>query len=345
VKKKLKIAFANFWKKHNVQKDIFFRLLSQKYDLEISDNPDILFFSVFGKTKDHFKYDCLSVFYTGENVKPDFRICDYAFSFEETDAKNFQLPCFVSLPFFQEFLTQRYGSEVKELRSHPKFKFCNFIYFNDKAKERIEFCKKLMSYRKVDCPGKVLNNMLPIDRNKPPGWNKRPHEGDWTGKLNFIKEYKFTISFENQSFDNYTTEKIYHPLLVGSIPIYWGNPKAAEYFNPSSFINCHDYDDFDQVIQRIIEIDNDDSLYRKYVTSSPLSEGSKLGSCTEETIMERLDAIINSIGSSVLVRKTFSYKYHKLFHFQLRINNVLREVKRRIGSLTNHSSGHSITRR
>ena len=37
-----------------------------------------------------------------------------------------------------------------------------------------------------------------------------------------------TIAFENSSFPGYTTEKIFEPMLEGSIPIYWGNPRVDE---------------------------------------------------------------------------------------------------------------------
>lgn len=260
MKKILKIAISDFWT-DDTQDDYLFRLFSQRYNIEISDKPDILFFSCFGNN--HFKYDCLKVFYTGENVVPDFRICDYAFSYEDTDDRNFQMPNFVRHHFFHEFRMQSYSSKTLALRKYPKSKFANFLYSNDKAKERITFCKKLMVYKKVDCAGKVLNNFPSIG-------------ADWMAKFDFIKRYKFTIAFENTSDINYTTEKLYHPLLVGSIPIYWGNPKVGEIFDPSSFINCHDYDNFDQVIERIIEVDNNDALYRKYLTASPLFEKSKI---------------------------------------------------------------------
>jgi hypothetical protein len=36
-------------------------------------------------------------------------------------------------------------------------------------------------------------------------------------------EFKFTISFENDSYPGYVTEKLLEAYLCGSIPIYWGD--------------------------------------------------------------------------------------------------------------------------
>lgn len=57
------------------------------------------------------------------------------------------------------------------------------------------------------------------------------------------------------------------------MPIYWGNPDIASEFNPDSFINCHDYNDFNQVVSRVAQIDSDDELYLQIVNKPCFSEG------------------------------------------------------------------------
>lgn len=42
--------------------------------------------------------------------------------------------------------------------------------------------------------------------------------------LQFAAQYKFTLSFENAVCDDYITEKLWRPLIVGSVPIYYGSP-------------------------------------------------------------------------------------------------------------------------
>ena len=54
--------------------------LSKRYNVVQCDDPDYIFYSVFGL--DHLKYDCIRIFYTGECYTPDFNECDYAMGFD-----------------------------------------------------------------------------------------------------------------------------------------------------------------------------------------------------------------------------------------------------------------------
>lgn len=42
--------------------------------------------------------------------------------------------------------------------------------------------------------------------------------------LQLMAKYKFTIAFENAIGDDYITEKLWRPLMLGSVPIYLGSP-------------------------------------------------------------------------------------------------------------------------
>ena len=77
---KLKVNFVDFWSGFDKVNNDFYRILSEKYEIEISDKPDYLFYSVFGY--EHTKYDCVRIFFTGECIVPDFNICDYAIGFD-----------------------------------------------------------------------------------------------------------------------------------------------------------------------------------------------------------------------------------------------------------------------
>ena len=100
------------------------------------------------------------------------------------------------------------------------------------------------------------------------------YEGDWRkSKIDFIKDYKFTIAFENNSYIGYTTEKLLHAVIARSVPIYWGNPVVDRDYNKAAFIDCTGYeDDIDAVIEKIIELDNDDEKYLAMLNSEPMSE-------------------------------------------------------------------------
>ena len=248
MKPTIKVNFADFGPRFQKEHNYFTRLLFDHYKLELTENPDFLFYSVFGES--YRKYDCIRIFYTGENRRPNFYECDYAFSFDHDDygGRNYRLPVYVGHTSCDVTELTREKPDLDSIVT-SKTKFCNFLVSNSKAKERIEFFYKLSKYKKVDSGGRFLNNI----------------GGPVKNKMEFIQDYKFTIAFENFSYPGYTTEKILDPMCCHSIPIYWGNPFVYKDFNTKSFINCHEYEDFDEVIERIIEVDSDNELYKRYL--------------------------------------------------------------------------------
>jgi alpha(1,3/1,4) fucosyltransferase len=46
---------------------------------------------------------------------------------------------------------------------------------------------------------------------------------------------------ENSYFPGYSTEKLTDPFVARSVPIYKGDPRVAEWFNPKAFINLADF--------------------------------------------------------------------------------------------------------
>ena len=89
----IRVFFVDFWPGFSLTDNVFVNLLKPIYDVQISDNPDFLFYSVFGTL--HKKYRCLKIFYTGECVPPNFEECDYAFTFEYLDdPRHYRLPIY-----------------------------------------------------------------------------------------------------------------------------------------------------------------------------------------------------------------------------------------------------------
>lgn len=88
-------------------------------------------------------------------------------------------------------------------------------------------------------------------------------EGDEEDKLNYVSNFKFFIAFENWSYPGYVTEKIIHPMIVNTIPIYWGFSKIGEEFNPKSFLNLHDFLNEQPLIEEIVRINTGNSEYEK----------------------------------------------------------------------------------
>ena len=256
--KKLKIKFVDFWPSFDEKDNDFYKILSKRYNIEISDEPEFLFYSVFGD--DHLDYNCIKIFYTGENVVPNFNNCDYGIGFHKIKFDNIYL----RMPLYNLFTYKKYlkiALNIHKEKINKREKFCNFIYSNGGADEKREnFYKLLSTYKKIDSGGKYLNNIGKSVKDK----------------YEFQKQYKFSIAFENSSSIGYTTEKLVEAKAAGTIPIYWGNPEIAEEFNSKSFINCHEYKSFDEVIEEIKRIDNTKELYESYLKEPFNVKGDKL---------------------------------------------------------------------
>lgn len=262
MKKKIKLAFTDFWEGFDVNpsgkenslsptknNNFFYCMLSEEFDIEISNEPDFLIYSVFGNN--HYKYNCKKIFYTGENIRPDLNYCDYAITFDYIDNERcFRFPL-SSVMLYEYDIVNEFKKDIDfDKIKKEKNKFCNFIFSNPAPNSpRNLLFMELSKYKKVDSGGRVLNN---IGSLVEPGWN---------GKMKFMNQYKFSICFENSEYPGYTTEKIVHPKMVNSIPIYWGNPYVGKDWNTKSFINAYDFANIGDIIEYIKKIDNNDELY------------------------------------------------------------------------------------
>ncbi len=183
----------------------------------------------------------------------------------------------------------------EQLLNRAKTRFCSFIYsdgWRPYTFVRRDFCQLLSQYKRVDCPGTSLNNMRRLVRLDRPG--------GYEAKLDFMASCKFSIVFEHSADENYLTEKLPDALYAGSVPIYWGCPRVAEYYNPAAFINCYDYKSFEDVVQRVIEIDNDPRLYEEYRNAPPI-----LPTTRYYEMMREMEEQCAAMLEEVMVRRTW----------------------------------------
>ena len=55
-------------------------------------------------------------------------------------------------------------------------------------------------------------------------------------KIEGLKDYRYSFAIENSRKDYYFTEKLIDCLVTGTLPIYWGCPSIAKFFNTDGFI-------------------------------------------------------------------------------------------------------------
>ncbi len=122
-----------------------------------------------------------------------------------------------------------------------KQKFCAFVVSNPMNPVRNAAFHTLASYKHVDSAGRLYNNV---------GDGIFAGAGGGGGelrKLEYLKDYKFVLAYENQRAPGYVTEKILHAKAAGAVPIYWGARDVVEDFDERGFINANDLEGRDLI--------------------------------------------------------------------------------------------------
>ncbi|MCM8570509.1 glycosyltransferase family 10 [Gramella jeungdoensis] len=313
--KKIRIWFSDFYPGFNPKENPFIKLLSKKFEIIFDDqNPDFLIYSCYGL--DFLKYDCVRIFYTGENLRPDFNLCDYAIGFDYLDFGD----RYLRFPNFALFEGQ-FNKLIDNDRHVPEKKyFCNFIYSNNKANPiRDRFYFMLNEYKPITSPGKHLNNSnIDIGKRNDPAW--------MFSKLDFQSQCKFTIAFENSSSPGYTTEKLMHAFLANSIPIYWGDPLVEKDFNSRAFINCHRYNSLEEVVQRIKELDKNNEKYSAMLNEKPFAQDQIPENLSKQKVIEFLEMIFNQNLREAIRRP----KYGTTLNYENQLKTLHKNNKKRI---------------
>lgn len=277
----VRIGFAAFWDDFDPRDNFFTRLLGRRYDVVVCDQPDFLIHSCVGRGRhDHRRHAGVRIFFTGENVAPDWHSTDWAFTFEHSaHPRHFRLPLWVLYLDPAALLKPATYDPAAVLAA--KTRFCGFVVSNPLCKARNEFFRRLTRYKPVDSGGRLFNTL-----------GHRVAD-----KRSFLAECKFTIAFENESHPGYTTEKLAEAMLAGSTPIYWGDPLVGRDFDTSSFLSAHDTPGprmLDDLVERVVALDRDEGLHRQ-VLARPWLRGNRVPGCADaEAILDRFTAIFTT---------------------------------------------------
>lgn len=258
--KTIKIKFVDMWSNFVPEESgLYQEILRSGYPVELSDNPDYLICSVFGHEALKSQYDdCIKIMWSSECRCPDFSLYDYAINCErlEFGDRYMVYPLFFWNHLRDETMMQEVLSKGKNLKEdlETKTEFCSFVYSNSATADPIrkDFFMALSAYKTVNSGGRFLNNI-----GKPDGVED---------KLAFQRSHKFVIAYENAAHPGYTTEKLLDAFAAHAVPIYWGDPNVKEIFNEKAFICAYDYPTVDALIQRVREVDEDNSLYAQMLT-------------------------------------------------------------------------------
>jgi hypothetical protein len=290
----LRLHLCDFWPNFAVEEFWLLKLLREDFDVILDPKqPELVIFCNYGI--EHLRYSCLKIFYSHENILANEHLCDASFCFRGSGSTHVYFPNLVECEYFDQVRTTKFHPPVSTWRETAKTRFCNFVYSNSRPQERVHFCRLLMTYQRVDSPGKVLNNCAPFDS----------HGYQYERKFEFLKNYRFTIAFENEGAPLYTTEKILHPLVVGSIPIYWGNPDVASLFNPKSFINCFEFSSFEEVVEYVKYVDQSDSVLHAYRSAPAILPSSPLWHLTTDFLKAKVAAVLRLRDERTVSHRAF----------------------------------------
>ncbi|TVZ53389.1 glycosyltransferase family 10 domain-containing protein [Dokdonia sp. Hel_I_53] len=304
----LLINFSDFYPGFSKTENYFYSILSRDYTLILSSEPEVLIYSCFGY--DYLDFNCLRIFYTGENRKSDFSACDFSISFEYLNKENhYRLPCYSVRAFYFNFLPELVRELTRDealVEWNRKSKFCCTVVSNGKSAVRNDFFHKLNATKQVDSGGRYLNNI----------------GGAVEDKFKFTEDYKFVFAFENQRYPGYLTEKLMDAILVNSIPIYWGDPKVNKDFNPKRFLNYSDYIDEEALIQDILAIENDKDRFISMISQPVFNLNVIPQHLEEDKLLLFLNKAISKRKEVIPVARTAKAERHRI---KLKIRSLIKK--------------------
>ena len=291
MKTKVSINFIDFPAQSRA---FFLDLLSPHYDFTFDDTPDFLFYSHIGHR--HRLYNCTKIFHTQEKYWPNWKECDYAaVSVLVDDPRSAYLPIYAFDGRPEKIVRTSVPDPVTVRASKPHFCSLLCAYVDRTVRRREHFFQVLNRRRKVDSTGRALNN---TGYRLPPG-------DRYQVKVDWLAQYRFNLAFENTRRAGWCTEKLVDPLHVNTIPIYWGDPRVKDYFNPESYIRRDDFSSDEELADYVLHVDDTPELYARYIRATPFHENRPNPAYDRNGLLSFFDQIFRSRQKPVAQRRWF----------------------------------------
>lgn len=279
-----RVVYYNFWNKQPADEIWFSGFLQCRGYLERHPKARFVFFSSLGNVNllrlDTLVYPCSRqrkrLFFNGENnyypgFAPylhnllDHRSIDLSLGFDYTDNQRYmRFPLWI----LEMFPPQSTADDIKRIcdqlscqqwDSTIRNRFCALVSGNrgpddPGAQRRTRLVESLNTIAPVDCAGRLLHNTDEL----------KERFGD--NKAEFLKQYRFYICPENASVKGYVTEKVFHAIGSGCIPIYWGsdNNPEPDVLNHSAILFWNPEGDNSGLLKQIAELESNPNLYREF---------------------------------------------------------------------------------
>ncbi|KAG7476928.1 hypothetical protein MATL_G00088040 [Megalops atlanticus] len=130
----------------------------------------------------------------------------------------------------------------------------------DPPSDRDVFVRELMRFIQVDSYGACLHN-----KDLPPHL-KDSTAMDESGFHRILAQYKFILAFENAVCDDYITEKLWRPLKLGVVPVYYGAPNVGAWLPSNRSAVVVNPDELPERLARYLKrLDENDREYEAYL--------------------------------------------------------------------------------
>jgi len=299
VKSELVIGFSDVYDSFNHEYNFWTLLLNEAgkhlvpplkvrgVDANVVKDFDLLMFGPFGSTWKNFT--CPKLHFTGENSSPIDGVLNLGFG---SGPNSFRFPLWMMyIDWFGANQDRLINPKTVPIDSVckpvvcSKEKFCAFVVTNPTNQIRNEAFHMLSSYKKVDSAGRLFNNVGDTIFTNIAGGG-----GGELNKVEFLKDYKFCLTYENGKAGGYITEKLLAAKAAGCVPIYWGADDVEGDFVPGSFINIKDTNELISAVQKV---DENPELWRT-MAEKPAVDCDKVRKRLSEVARVVLGTIIDS---------------------------------------------------
>ena len=303
----------------------FVKEIKKLIEEEKQDNVVVNVYSVFGRPITEFDKKFMNLFFTGENTSiwkyydniETFNHLHGYFGFKNAsfiesksaECEVCRTPLWNStsenkLYAIFEKLKTKSNSNIDEIN---ELKFMSFINSADLYGERTRMLNLFAKYskNKLTCAGRITHTeciTFPLGTND---------------KLEFAKQYVFSLCPENSKGNGYTTEKLLEAVASGCIPVFYGNLETSP--EESKLLNM------DRIIQ--FDIRDEKSVIEMIEKVNALYED-------KEKLLEMYNLpIFNDYSQIEKLNESMKLTCKKIVEKYIRDNYIMsnREIMNRIG--------------
>lgn len=286
-----RIIYYNWWNKQPADEVWFTTYLQKRGFLGRYPKAHFVFYSSLGsinllrieQSLSWHKRNRIRIYFNGENNHyPGFidykdnllyhKAINLSLGFDYTDDPRYmRFPLWI-LEMFPPESTEEDIRRICDQLSHQHLeasrnRFCALVSGNRGPDDpgavlRTTMVQQLNAIDTVDCAGKLLHNTDELKTK----FNDN--------KAEFLKQYRFYICPENASVEGYVTEKLFHCIGSGCIPIYWGaggNPEP-DILNHDAILFWNPDGDNSALLQKIADLQRNPQQYKDFFEQPRLKD-------------------------------------------------------------------------